>query len=151
MFQNQTNAFSKSMTAQPSYKLHCDLSLMMDKFILCITEQRYAVLIIEGEPPAEVLEEAWNHIYALYLDAIDDAETFYVLQLQMDIARLNYKIVCVERLAEVLDKVVYTEGLVKLLGGFGVTTTNLKPGPRLHEELMRVTSCLAPWAWPSGA
>lgn len=104
---------------------HID-NLPMNIFIDCICDQFFKKLIIEGEPSEDQLLEAWDIIFYQYIDANQDNEAVYILELKKDIALLEHKIKLIECTVANLI-IVFSQKLLDALKSLGVRINGIEP------------------------
>lgn len=99
-------------------KLYQDLTLPFKDYIDIVVNNDLSKLIIEGTPTTEELNEAWQTINELYIDAIADLDTKIRIEDAKEIAYLEGRI----NLAEIIIKQLrlnYTDELALSLSEFG--------------------------------
>lgn len=83
-------------------RLYDSLDLKLHKFIACLCDGDFSVLIIEGEPSELELILCWEKVYEAFLDAMKDRDGLHRMRLKAQINHLefNYKFIhlCLERL-----------------------------------------------------
>jgi hypothetical protein len=118
--------------------------ISLAKFIDLVCDQKYSVLIIEGNPSEVDLLECWSNIYSQYLDILGDTETLYLITLQSEVERLNFKITSTEAAIKIL-RLLHVQSLVDILKSFSFDTRNLTAGHAGYEHaLVRINSKLNP-------
>lgn len=80
---------------------HCS-ELPLSRFIECLCEGKYSVLLIEGDATEEQLKEAWDALYNEYLDATAKNGSNDVMTLLNEFDALYYKYAVVEKCVEIL-------------------------------------------------
>ena len=74
-------------------KLHTSLdTLPLNLFLDCYCDQKFEVLIIEGEANQAELLECWSNLYLDYLDLNEEFEAAYIIDLQTEVALLKNKV-----------------------------------------------------------
>lgn len=121
----QKSESSPSWTVYGSAK-----QLPFDKFIKIACEQDLTPLIIEGEPPTEVLQDAWLTIYTQYNDKIDS--NFAIeLEDKLHTENMRTKVFAVAALVKLLS-LAYSEKNLETLRMLGF---DYKGAPDDREEL----------------
>ncbi len=128
---------------QQAYKLYDDIhKLPLSLFITCITESKFDVLIIEGNPSQADLVECWSNIWFQYIDLNEDNESIYILQLKKEITILENRIKIIECCLFCL-KIVNSQNLINTLKDYGVTVLPFD-NPGYQQSLTRAEALLAP-------
>lgn len=91
----------------------CD-TLPLYNFVKILTAKDLKFLIVKGNPPAQVLNIAWNKISDQYAVLSDDKKNKYILDCVIDIDYLRNKLIIIQSLASELAK-GYDEDIVNLL------------------------------------
>lgn len=104
-----------SMPTIPSYKLYQQISKCpLDRFEDCICDGNLQALIIEGNPPAEVLQQIWESLYDEFIDKMQDEEG---RGLQGDVKELNIlrtKINAVQTIVMFIEYLIGVKFIVNL-------------------------------------
>jgi len=97
--------FTKSL--KKSYKIIDNCSdLKLNIFVKILTDGEITKLIIEGEPPIEELEKAWNKIYSEYCNLTKSSNYTYVFKTNKEIGELKSKVLAVQL---ALQSLIYAE------------------------------------------
>jgi hypothetical protein len=101
--------------ASSSYVLYQSCSqLPLDLFISCLCEQKLLVLIIQGNPPADALQQAWRGIQEEYAELVKNEAQGELTELHAEVASLQNRLFRISMVVECLQ-VVYRGDLVELL------------------------------------
>ncbi len=85
--------------------------LMLDKFISCLVDQDYSVLVISGNPPKSVLEETWSSIRDEYSELTASEESSHTAQLISEVSILQSKLFRINFCVE-LARQVYASSII---------------------------------------
>ena len=97
--------FTKNL--KKSYKIIDNCSdLKLNIFVKILTDGEITKLIIEGEPPIEELEKAWNKIYSEYCNLTKSGNYTYVFKTNKEIGELKSKVLAVQL---ALQSLIYAE------------------------------------------
>ena len=84
-------------------RLICRASdLKLDKFIICLCDEKYDSLILSKCTKEEV-KQAWDKIYDEYISIVKDKQMSYLMILHKEIALLELKINCVNICVSILS------------------------------------------------
>jgi hypothetical protein len=64
----------------------------MEKFVACICENDINQLVVEGNPTAEELFEAWGQLFLEYCDLAEHTEVRYKFRLKMEVTCMKARI-----------------------------------------------------------
>lgn len=113
----------------PQEVLYQNLDLPLSVFIRCVVHGDLSALIIRdvngnvvGQPSEVDIAQAWSNIYSQYLDANNDSQVSYIIQLQKDISLLTSHVIEVEGAIFYLG-ILHHDGLVKILKDNGYDYT----------------------------
>src|SRR5579872_6826744 len=77
--ENSSSQNPDSPPASLSYKLYRRISdCPLDIFIDCHCDGRLEALVIEGEVPAEILQDSWGKMWDDFLDKMQDEDGTYL-------------------------------------------------------------------------
>ena len=88
--------------------------LMLDRFIQIIVEGDLRLLIIEGEPSNEILQETWEYIYAEYTLLISDDNSTEIYKAIRDINMWKMKFQRIEMFISLLSQRPYPLLIIEL-------------------------------------
>lgn len=88
--------------------------LMLDRFIQIIVEGDLRLLIIEGEPSNEILQETWEYIYAEYTSLINDDNSLEIYKAIRDINMWKMKFQRIEMFISLLSQRPYPLLIIEL-------------------------------------
>ena len=88
--------------------------LMLDRFIQIIVEGDLRLLIIEGEPSNEILQETWQYIYAEYTSLINDDNSTEIYKAIRDINMWKMKFQRIEMFVSLLSQRPYPLLIIEL-------------------------------------
>jgi hypothetical protein len=111
---------SPSKAVSASWKLYQDCSkLELDRFLDVLYDKDFDRLIIEGQPPEQVIKDAWNKIYLQYTELANDGSHNEVLDKVTQVNVLNGRIILINGIVAHLE-IGYDEDLVKMLNQLGI-------------------------------
>lgn len=100
-------SWKKARPGQPvlsRYNLYLTCSeLPLERFIRCLCNGEYSLLLRKGTAPEHILQQAWEKIYSEYVELDGSTQTLYVNQLRRDIMLLSSRIDRVIHIVNVLD------------------------------------------------
>lgn len=116
-------------SAPSKYLLYLTLEeLPLYIFRQCIEKGELNGLIIQGQPPVEVVAEVWANLYADYIDLSGETDAMYVIQLQKEISLLSYKVSSTGQTLQILEDRAYSEEqlpkLIRIIKGQGFILEN---------------------------
>jgi len=77
--------------------------LTLDKFIVCVCDENYHVLVKKNGVKEWQIKKAWDKIYDEYLTILKDREQTYVMQLSRDVELLEFKLNIINFCIKYLD------------------------------------------------
>lgn len=121
-----TNTHKQSTISFSLYS-NCN-ELPMLRFMQCLLHNNYSALVKDGNPPHNVLQQTWEHVYEQYINlcSSDENAFMYVLQLKVEKKEL-----LVELLKSVIDL---------LQTGYNIPGIETKVSQRLNQvmKLLRI-------------
>ena len=75
----------------------------MDKFIICVCDENYHVLVKRNGVNESQIKQAWEKIYDEYLTIIKDREQSYIMNLSREINLLEFKVNIINYCVNILD------------------------------------------------
>lgn len=115
--------------------------LPLDKFMAIVVEDRFDLLLKEGEAPLDFLAETWADIYTWYAEKVD-AGFVSSIQLNVEIEQLKAKIVIVNMAIGVLAE-GYDEDVINILREHGFEFQFTKES--LLSDLQKVGTLSKSW------
>jgi hypothetical protein len=95
------------------------LRLELDRFLDVLFDKDYSRLVIKGDPPEEVLKEAWRGIYLQYCELVQDGAYNELFDKTKRIQELNGKIAFLDGTIQYLQ-MSYDPALVKMVNELGI-------------------------------
>lgn len=95
------------------------MRLELDRFLDVLFDRDYSRLIIKGEPPEEVLKEAWASIYLQYCELVQDGAYNELFDKTKRIQELNGKVALLDGIVQYLQ-LSYDADLVKMVNELGI-------------------------------
>lgn len=118
---------------------HCN-EFPLSRFITCLCDNDYSVMLIDGEATEEELQQAWAKIYDEYLDLTSKNNNNEFLFLWNEYESLFYKHTVIEQCVELL-KWWHDENLVGILKQHGYNFPfNPEDTERYWKDLERVVT-----------
>jgi hypothetical protein len=118
----------------------------LDKFISCKCDRDLAVLIVEGNPPDDILRYTWDDIYEAYTDGIADEKRKAYIRSVKEAAILEFKIQKVVAIQTYLSY-AWNEEIANILKELGAADTKCPTGLTLRESwFKRVNGRVKRWA-----
>lgn len=106
---------------------------MLDKFIECLEDRNFNLLIISGSPPKEVLEETWQGLYMEFNDLMQDENHSIITDLVDRINITNAKIKWGGAVIQYLQH-EYRDDIMQMLSKFGI---NIKLDPNNEAQYFK--------------
>lgn len=97
---------------------------MLDKFIECLCNENYSVLVISGTPSQEEILKSWEELYMKYLEVVGGDELQDRVVMIKEISAMTFRIERAEALLEVLS-VAPSEGLYEQIYSLGYNIQSL--------------------------
>jgi hypothetical protein len=102
-----------------SWTLYRDGRIELDRFIDVLYHKEYHRLIISGNPPDEVLKEAWDAIYLEYCELMADGTYNELLEKSKHVQLLNGRITLIDGIVKHL-RLCFDQVLVDMLGTMAI-------------------------------
>ena len=77
--------------------------MTLDKFIICVCDENYHVLVKRNGVNESQIKQAWEKIYDEYLTIIKDREQSYIMNLSREINLLEFKVNIINYCVNILD------------------------------------------------
>lgn len=107
------------------------MRLELDRFLDVLFDKDYSRLIIKGEPPEEVLKEAWTSIYLQYCDLAGEGTYNELFEKTKQIQEMNGKITLLDGIVQYLQ-MCHDSDMVAIVNemGIGLELTQQDDAPK---------------------
>lgn len=120
--------------------------ITLDRFLDCLFDKDLQQLVIEGNPPTEVLEDAWQHIYLEYLELSQSKSYNESFEKSKEINKLRAQLAMVDNICLYLQ-IQYDSSMVEMLDKLGLKSgiTGNETAPQLFVKLKLVITKAKKW------
>lgn len=125
-------------------KWYQDCRLELDRFLDVLFDRDYSRLVIAGEPPEQVLKEAWRKIYLQYSELMQEGTYNELFEKTKRLQELNARIALLDGIVQHLQ-LSYDERLVGIVNEMAVPlalTVGEDPAPKLKPIQGRIKRML---------
>lgn len=117
--------------------MYRDGRIELDRFIDALHYREFNRLVIAGNPPEEVIKEAWDAIYLEYCELMNDGTYNELLEKSKEVQVLNARITLIDGIVKHL-RLSYDERLVKLLRDMAIPCDLQPNDPDTELKLKKV-------------
>lgn len=142
-------SLNKARSRKPAlsrYGLYLTCSeLPLERFIRCLCNEEYSLLVRTGTAPEHILQQAWEKIYCEYVELDGSTHTLYLNQLRRDLMLIGCKIDRVITIVNVLDLAPNEQMIAELKELRPPFKYNYKDMVQYRKDLVGTIHWLAPW------